>query len=132
MRKSAIGVKKLIFNSLWLTICTVNYHQERGGTGVFRLYHFLYFEIRQFLDNGNTTHPRILEKLVTKKIGFQPLKKRLEPLKWRRGKELNPPETDCLSTVLKSTDELFFSGSNVLYHNELKCTYRLSFFIFRD
>ena len=132
MRKSAIAVKKLIFNSLWLTICTINHHEERAGIGVFRLYHFLYFEIRQFLDNGNTTYPRILEKLAIKKNGFQPLKKRLEPLKWRRGKELNPPETKSLSTVLKSKEELFFSGSNALYHNELKCTYRLSFFIFRD
>ena len=130
MRKSATAGEKLIFNSLWLTICTVNHHQERAGIGVFRLHHFLFFEIRQFLDNGKTTYPRILEKLKTKKSGFQPLKKRLEPLNWRRGKELNPPETDCLSTVLKSKEELFFSGSKPLYHNNLKCTYRLFFFIF--
>jgi hypothetical protein len=79
VRKSATAGEKLIFNSLWLTICTVNHHQERAGVDVFRLYHFLYFVIGQFLDNGKTTYPRIFEKLAAKKMGSNPSKRSWNP-----------------------------------------------------
>ena len=36
------------------------------------------------------------------KLGVRPLKRCYEIRKWRRGKELNPPRTDCPSTVLKT------------------------------